>query len=202
VLSVTQPLVLASSSPFRRLLMQNAGLDFVAQAASIDERAIEAKLAAQNATPETVALELAKAKALDVSTRFPHAFVIGSDQTMSLGHRVYHKPASLQEARENLLSLSGQTHHLNSGVAIVRNGAVVWQIVARAAMTVRVLSPDFVDRYLASVGDAVMTSVGAYQLEGEGIRLFESIEGDYFTILGLPMLPLLKALRELGAVND
>ncbi|WP_165217201.1 Maf-like protein [Affinirhizobium pseudoryzae] len=199
---MTQPLVLASSSPFRRLLMQNAGLDFVAQAASIDERAIEAKLAAQNATPETVALELARAKALDVSTRFPDAFVIGSDQTMSLSHRVYHKPASLQEARENLLSLSGQTHHLNSGVAIVRNGAVVWQIVARAAMTVRVLSPDFVDRYLASVGDAVMTSVGAYQLEGEGIRLFESIGGDYFTILGLPMLPLLKALRELGAVND
>ncbi|MGE6742458.1 Maf-like protein [Allorhizobium pseudoryzae] len=199
---MTQPLVLASSSPFRRLLMQNAGLDFVAQAASIDERTIEAKLAAQNATPETVALELARAKALDVSTRFPDAFVIGSDQTMSLGHRVYHKPASLQEARESLLSLSGQTHHLNSGVAIVRNGAVVWQIVARAAMTVRVLSPDFVDRYLASVGDAVMTSVGAYQLEGEGIRLFESIDGDYFTILGLPMLPLLKALRELGAVND
>ena len=199
---MTQPLVLASSSPFRRLLMQNAGLDFVAQAASIDERAIEAKLAAQSATPETVALELAKAKALDVSTRFPGAFVIGSDQTMSLANRVYHKPASLQEARENLLSLSGKTYHLNSGVAIVRDGELVWETVAKAAMTVRPLSEDFIDRYLASVGDAVMSSVGAYQLEGEGIRLFDSIDGDYFTILGLPMLPLLKALREFGAVND
>ncbi len=199
---MTQPLVLASSSPFRRLLMQNAGLDFVAQAAAIDERAIEAKLAAQNATPQIVALELAKAKALDVSARFPGAFVIGSDQTMSLGERVYHKPASLQEARENLLSLSGKTHHLNSGVAIVRDGEVIWHTVARAAMAVRPLSEDFVDRYLTRVGDAVMTSVGAYQLEGEGIRLFESIDGDYFAILGLPMLPLLKALREVGAVND
>lgn len=199
---MTQPLVLASSSPFRRQLMQNAGLDFVAQAASIDERAIEARLSEDRASPESVALALARAKALDVSSRFADAFVIGSDQTMSLGSRVYHKPVSLEEARENLLSLSGKTHHLNSGVAIVRNGEVVWDTVAKAEMTVRSLSADFVDRYLASVGDAVMTSVGAYQLEGEGIRLFESIEGDYFTILGLPMLPLLKALRELGAIND
>ena len=121
---------------------------------------------------------------------------------MSLGSRVYHKPVSLDDARNTLRSLSGQTHHLNSGVAIARDGKVIWKTVAKAAMTVRPLSDDFIESYLESVGDAVMSSVGGYQLEGRGIRLFDTIEGDYFTILGLPMLPLLKALRELGAVND
>jgi septum formation protein len=198
---VTQPLVLASSSPFRRLLMQNAGLTFETRAAAIDERAIEAALEAGAATPEKVALELARAKALEVSGHYPAAFVIGSDQTMSLGERVYHKPTSREEAREHLVSLSGQTHHLNSGVAIVRDGEVLWQTVARAAMHVRPLSDDYIERYLDQAGEAVMTSVGGYQLEGLGIQLFERIDGDYFTILGLPMLPLLQALRELGGID-
>jgi septum formation protein len=198
---VTQPLVLASSSPFRRMLMNNAGLTFEAQAAEIDERAIESRLHAQGAGPQQVAQVLAREKALAVSRHWPAAFVIGSDQTMSLGDRVYHKPANLAEARETLQSFSGQTHQLNSGVVIVRDGVSLWEDVAMAKLTARRLSESFIDGYLARTGDKALTSVGAYQLEGEGIQLFSHIEGDYFTILGLPMLPLLQALRDLGAIN-
>lgn len=183
------------------MLMENAGLVFSARAAVIDERAIEADLNRRGAGPEEVALELARAKARDVSRHCPGAFVIGSDQTMSLGERVYHKPANRDEAREVLQSLSGKTHHLNSGVAILRDGAILWEEVAKASLTVRDLSAAFIDRYLDRIGDKALTSVGGYQLEGEGIQLFSAIEGDYFTILGLPMLSLLQALRSLGAID-
>ncbi|MGK6315091.1 Maf-like protein [Neorhizobium sp. DT-125] len=193
------PLVLASSSPFRRMLMENAGLTFESRAADIDERKIEAGL--ESALPDEVASTLAKAKALEVSSHFPEALVIGSDQTMSLGSRVYHKPKSLAEAKESLLSLSGKTHRLNSAIALARNDEVVWEHIAHADLTVRMLSESFVDRYLERVGKKVFGSVGAYQLEGEGIQLFSKIEGDYFTILGLPMLPLLQKLRVLGAID-
>ncbi|CDZ43286.1 Maf-like protein [Neorhizobium galegae] len=196
---MTVPLVLASSSPFRRMLMENAGLVFESRAAEIDEREIEAGL--EGASPDQVALTLAKAKALEVSEHFPGALVIGSDQTMSLGSRVYHKPKTLAEAKENLLSLSSKTHRLNSAIAFARDGEIVWEHVAHADLTVRGLSETFVDRYLSRVGEKVYGSVGAYQLEGEGIQLFSRIEGDYFTILGLPMLPLLEKLRDLGAID-
>ena len=193
------PLVLASSSPFRRMLLENAGLAFESRAADIDERKIEAGL--ESASPDQVALTLAKAKAVDVSRHFPGALVIGSDQTMSLGSRVYHKPKTLAEAKENLLSLSDRIHRLNSAIAFVRDNEVVWGHVAHADLTVRKLNETFVDRYLSRVGEKVYGSVGADQLEGEGIQLFSRIEGDYFTILGLPMLPLLEKLRELGAID-
>ncbi|TDK30378.1 Maf-like protein [Rhizobium deserti] len=196
---MTQYLVLASSSPFRRMLMENAGLSFESHPAKIDERKIEATLGVSG--PDQVALSLARAKALDVSSRFQDRLIIGSDQTMSLGSRVFHKPRSLAEARENLLALSSATHRLNSAVALVRNGEVVWEHVSYADLTVRELSGQFVDRYLARVGDKVLGSVGAYQLEGEGIQLFSRIDGDYFTILGLPMLPLLQQLRLLEAID-
>ncbi|MCO5734621.1 Maf-like protein [Rhizobium sp. SSA_523] len=199
---MTRSLILASSSPFRRQLLDNAGLVFQAEAAKIDERAIEARLQAEGADPQRVALVLAQAKAIEVSRRHADAFVIGSDQTMSLGDRVYHKPATLEEAREALLSLSGKTHYLNSGVALALDGNMVWGTVVQAAMTVRNLTPQAVDAYLARAGETVLQSVGSYQVEGEGIRLFERIDGDYFTIIGLPLLPLLQALRERGAVND
>jgi len=196
---VKPKLVLASASPFRRMLMENAGLAFDALPAEIDERQIEQTL--NNATPDEVALALAEAKAIDVGGQRRGAFVLGSDQTMSLGNRVYHKPRSLGEARENLLSLSGQTHRLNSAIVLVRDGTVLWRHVSYADLSVRPLTENFVDRYLGRVGEKVFTSVGAYQLEGEGIQLFRKIEGDYFTILGLPMLPLLEKLRELGAID-
>lgn len=196
---MTVPLVLASASPFRRMLMENAGLAFESRAAEIDEREMEAGL--EGAPPDQVALALARAKALDVSRHFSGALVIGSDQTMSLGNRVYHKPKSIKEAKENLLSLSGRSHRLNSAIALARDNEVVWQHVAHADLMVRILSEAFIDRYLARVGGKVFGSVGAYQLEGEGIQLFSKIDGDYFTILGLPMLPLLEKLREFGAID-
>ena len=198
---MTVKLILASSSPFRRALMENAGLCFEAHAARIDERAVEAPLEKAGAAPDAVALVLAKAKAEEVSRRFPDSLVIGSDQTMSLGERVFHKPKDMADAANHLQTLSGATHRLNSAVAIVRGGVVLWEHLAHAELTMRPLTADFITRHLARVGERALSSVGAYQLEGEGIQLFEKIEGDYFTILGLPMLPLLEKLRELGAID-
>jgi septum formation protein len=194
-------LILASSSSSRQTLMRNAGLEFTAQAADIDERLIEGPLQEAGSTPDQTALELAKAKALAVSALHPTAIVIGCDQTMSLGPRIYHKPKDMAEAAQHLLSLSGKTHRLNSAAVIAQNGQVLWQTVAHANLSVRQLSEDFVATHLERVGDKALTSVGAYQLEGEGIQLFTSIDGDYFTILGLPLLPLLEVLRKFGVIN-
>jgi len=198
---MTPPLILASQSPFRRMLMENAGLAFSAEAAAIDERAVEAALSERNPTPQEVAETLAVEKARDVAGRNPGALVIGSDQTLSLEGRVFHKPADMAEAKSHLLSMSGRTHELNCGVALVRDGETLWNHVSIARLTMRPLSEDFVDRHLARVGMRVLASVGAYQLEGEGVQLFERIDGDYFTILGLPLLPLLAKLRNLGAID-
>ena len=194
-------LILASSSPFRRSLMENAGLVFEWSAANIDERKMEAELQKSAAGPREVAQHLSRAKAMNVSQRYPDAFVIGSDQTMSLGEHVFHKPKNREEAKATLIALSGNVHYLNSGISIVRSGHVEWEGVFSASLHVRELSDKFIERYLDRVGDKVMTSVGAYQLEGEGIHLFSRIDGDYFTILGLPMLPLLEALRNLGVID-
>ncbi|MBX4869195.1 MULTISPECIES: Maf-like protein [Rhizobium] len=198
---MTPKLILASSSPFRRMLMENAGLSFEAHPAKIDERAVEAPLEKAGAKPDMVASILAKAKAQDVSVRFPESLVIGSDQTMSLGDRVFHKPKDMADAANHLHALSGTTHRLNSAIAIVRDGVVLWEHLGHAELTMRPLTEDFIARHLARVGERALSSVGAYQLEGEGVQLFEKIEGDYFTILGLPMLPLLGKLREFGAID-
>ncbi|MGR9297879.1 Maf-like protein [Rhizobium leguminosarum] len=198
---MTPKLILASSSPFRRMLMENAGLAFEAHAARIDERAVEAPLERAGVRPDAVALVLARAKAEEVSSRFPDSLVIGSDQTMSLGDRVFHKPKDMADAASHLQALSGVTHRLNSAVAIVSDGVVLWEHPAHAELTMRPLTAEFIARHLARVGEKALSSVGAYQLEGQGIQLFEKIEGDYFTILGLPMLPLLQKLRELGAID-
>jgi septum formation protein len=120
---------------------------------------------------------------------------------MSLGARVYHKPKDMDEARDHLLSLSGQVHQLNSAIVLIQGNEVLWKHVSSARMSVRVLSPAFIDGHLRRVGEKALLSVGAYQLEGEGIQLFETIEGDYFTILGLPMLPLLAKLRDLQVID-
>lgn len=194
-------LILASQSPFRRMLMENAGLAFRAEAAEIDERAVEAALAARNPTPQEIAEALAIEKARDVAGRNSDALVIGSDQTLSLEGRVFHKPADMAEAKSHLLAMSGRTHSLNCGIALVRNGETLWSHVSIAHLTVRPLSDAFVDCHLERVGTRILASVGAYQLEGEGVQLFERIDGDYFTILGLPLLPLLAKLRDLGAID-
>lgn len=194
-------LILASGSPFRKALLANAGLDFSAIPANVDERALEAPLEGSGVTPEEVAVILAEAKAANVSDRNPGALVLGCDQTLSLGDVVLHKPRDKDEARRHLLALSGKTHHLNSAAVLMRNGETLWRHVGVARLTMRDLDPAFIGRHLARVGDKALSSVGAYQIEGEGVQLFEKIDGDYFTIVGLPMIPVLAALRELGAID-
>ena len=138
---------------------------------------------------------------MDVSERFPQELVLGSDQTLSLDDEVFHKPRDMEEARRHLLRLSGRTHQLNSAMALAKNGQTLWRHVSVARLTMRALSPQFIGRHLAAVGEAALQSVGAYQYEGLGIQLFDSIEGDYFTIVGLPILPLLHELRRTGELN-
>jgi len=194
-------IILASNSPFRKRLLENAGLEFRTVSPETDERTVETTLEGSDVTPDDVALILGEAKAQDVSQRNPDAWVIGSDQTLSLDGRIFHKPADMEDARRHLLALSGKTHQLNSAVVIARGGETVWRHVGVAHLTMRKLDPGFIGRHLAEVGDKALSSVGAYQIEGRGIQLFEKIDGDYFTIVGLPMLPLLASLRELGAID-
>ncbi|WP_353643972.1 Maf-like protein [Mesorhizobium sp. WSM2239] len=196
-----EKLILASGSPFRKSLLANAGIEFSAVPPTVDERALEAPLEGSGATPEEVAQILAEAKAANVSDSHPGALVLGCDQTLSLGDRVFHKPQDMEDARRHLLALSGRTHHLNSAAVLVRGGQTLWRHVGIASLTMRALDPAFIGRYLARVGDKALSSVGAYQIEGEGIQLFEKIEGDYFTIVGLPLLPVLAALHEFGAID-
>lgn len=198
---MSEKLILASTSPFRKAMLKDAGLSFESVAPGIDERAAEAPLKDSGATPQEVAEILAEAKAAAVSERYPDAMVIGCDQTLSVDDEVLHKPGSMEEARRRLLALSGKTHQLNSAVVLAKGGAVIWRHVAIARLTMRDLDPGFVGRHLATVGDKALSSVGAYQIEGQGIQLFEKIEGDHFTIVGLPLLDLLKELRRLKAID-
>jgi septum formation protein len=194
-------LILASTSPFRQKMLSDAGLAFDAVKPDIDERTAEAPLKASGASPGDVALVLAEAKAIDVSERYPDALVLGCDQTLSLGDELLHKPEDMEAARRRLLHLSGKTHELNSAVVLAKNGEAVWRHVGVAHLTMRRLDPGFVGRHLALVGDKALTSVGGYQIEGPGIQLFEKIDGDHFTIVGLPLLDVLKELRRLGAID-
>lgn len=194
-------IVLASGSVFRKKMLEDAGLAIEAVKPQIDERAVEAAVANSGVGPEDLALILAEAKALEVSQNRPGALVIGTDQTLSIGDEVLHKPRDMEEARRRLLALSGRTHQLNSAVVLMRDGDVLWRHVGVARLTMRELDPGFVGRHLSRVGDRALSSVGAYQVEGEGIQLFEAIEGDHFTIVGMPLLPLLGKLREIRAID-
>jgi septum formation protein len=187
------PLVLASQSPTRQALLANAGIDFEAVAAEIDERAVQQ--ASGLSAPGDIAALLAREKALSVSSRQPGKYVIGADQTLAQGERLFSKPAGRSQAAEQLCALAGRIHQLHSAVAVARDGTILFEAVAIAAMTMRRLGEAEIDVYLDQAGEAVTSSVGAYQLEGLGVHLFERIEGDHFTILGLPLLPLLAFLR-------
>ncbi len=193
-------LVLASASRSRQSLLKNAGVECDALAADIDERAIEVGLPV-GSSPQEVAMVLARHKALDVASRRPDALVIGCDQTMSLGCEVFHKPRSREEARSQILKLSGDSHNLNSAVVLATGSEVLWERVEIATLTAWAFGSQFVDQYLDMVGEEIFSSVGGYQLEGPGVRLFSKISGDYFTILGLPLLPLLAQLREMGDID-
>lgn len=189
----TSPLILASQSSARKMLLANAGLEFEAVTADIDERGIQT--ASRLSNPREIALLLAREKANAVSTSHPGSYVIGADQTLALGMRLFNKPAGRAQALAQLRDLAGKSHELNSAVAVACDGRIVFEDVSVARMTMREMTEAELSAYLDAAGDAVTTSVGAYQLEGLGIHLFERIEGDHFTILGLPLLPLLAFLR-------
>jgi len=187
------PLILASQSRARQALLTNAGINFEAVTAEIDERAVQQ--ASGLSAPGEIASLLAREKALSVSVQLSGKFVIGADQTLALGDRLFSKPAGRAQAAEQLRALAGHSHELHSAVAVARDGKILFEAVAIARMTMRRLGEAEIEIYLDEARDAVTSSVGAYQLEGLGVHLFERIEGDHFTILGLPLLPLLAFLR-------
>jgi septum formation protein len=194
-----QPLILASQSRARQMLLANAGIAFEAVPADIDERALQKNSGL--VAPGEIAGLLAREKASFVSAKNPGRCVIGADQTLALGNRLFSKPAGRTQAAEQLRLLAGHAHELHSAVAVARDGKILFCDVAVARMTMRRLDERGIETYLDQAGQAVTTSVGAYQLEGLGVHLFERIEGDHFTILGLPLLPLLAYLRGQGLLG-
>jgi septum formation protein len=193
-----QPLVLASGSKARQALLKAAGIPLEVQAAELDERAVEADAALTE--PGSVAALLAREKASAVEALHPGRLVLGADQVLALGEQRFAKPADRVAARAQLAALRGNTHELHSAVAIAQNGKMVFEHVSVARLTMRRFSDQFLDFYLDTVGSAATTSVGAYQLEADGIQLFERVEGDYFTVLGLPLLAVLDFLRRHGCL--
>ena len=190
-------LILASASKSRGDLLRGATLSIETIPADLDENVIKA----QGLSVKETALELAKAKALHVSKSHPDAYVIGADQMMASQGVRYDKPTSRKNAHEQLSALKGQTHSLYSAVAVVQNGTCLWSHLEQADLTMRDFSEDFLNTYLDQVGDDVLTTVGGYRLESLGVQLFEKIDGDYFTILGLPLLALLGFLRTQGLIE-
>ncbi|MGE0024933.1 MAG: Maf family protein [Hyphomicrobium sp.] len=196
-MSARTRLVLASGSTARRALLQGAGVAFEVRPADVDEAALRDGLLAADAgvSHESVALALAEAKALAVSAEVPDALVIGADQVLSFEGRLFEKPKSIAEARAQLLSLRGKTHALHSATVLAEAGEITWRNVETAVLTLRDFGESALDAYLARAGETVLTSVGAYRIEGPAVQLFAEIDGDHATILGLPLLPLLKELR-------
>ena len=193
-----EPLVIASKSAVRRAVLEAAGIPVEVRPAEIDERGIEART--PTAGPAEVAALLAREKARAVAALMPGRLVLGADQTLALGARRFSKPGDHAAARAQLQALRGRTHELHSAVAVMRDGTVLYDQVEVARLTMRAFSDDVLDRYLAAAGAAVTASVGGYQLERIGIHLFDKIAGDHFTVLGLPLLPLLGFLRKQGFV--
>jgi septum formation protein len=194
-------LILASTSATRQRLLRAAGLRFTAEPAAVDETAVIESLAAEKAKPRDVADVLAELKALKISHRHPQATVIGADQVLSLGSEMFQKPGDRDGARVQLQRLRGRTHVLSSAVCVARGGSVVWRVVEEARLTMRAFSDEFIDAYLVEAGEDILGSVGAYHVEGLGIQLFSKIEGDAFTIQGMPLLPLIDFLRTHGMVR-
>lgn len=192
------PLVLASGSAPRAAMLQAAGIPLEIVPAQIDERAAEDIMTAAGTAPAEVAVGLATLKAQAVCADFPGRLVLGADQTLAAGNTRLHKPSGVAEARTQLLQLRDRDHVLHSGAVLAMDGTVLETFVTSAKLTMRAFSEEFLDRYLAQAGAQVTRSVGGYQLEGAGIHLFERVEADHFTILGLPLFPLLESLRRRG----
>ena len=192
-------LILASKSATRLQLLRNAGLDVQVQGSDVDEEAAKVELLAGGATPKTIAGALAEAKALAVSSRRP-GLVIGADQTLDLDGRLFDKVTSMEAAKARLLLMRGLPHRLHTAAVVARDGAVVWRAESSPTLRMRAFTDAFLDNYLKRNGEALLSSVGCYQLEGEGLQLFDAIEGDYFAILGLPLVELMNFLRSVGEI--
>ncbi len=190
-------LILASGSASRAMLLKNAGIAFTKIPSNVDEDEIKDECLGRGMTPKAVALRLAEAKAAQVGANNP-GLVLGGDQVLQLEKDLISKSPDMAAARDLLQRMSGKTHYLHAGMALCENGQIIWSHVETAELTVRPLTDAFIDHYLEKAGEAVLSTVGGYMLESDGVHLFESIRGDYFTILGLPLLPLLAKLRSLG----
>jgi septum formation protein len=196
------PLILASTSKSRARILEAAGLAFIVEPPGLDESVMRQAVSGEGSlTPHDIAEVLARAKAEAVSDLARKAYVIGGDQVLALGKTIFSKPDSMEAARRQLLGLSGKTHTLHTAVAVATNGETIWADTTIATLTMRKLSPEFIGRYLAAAGEEVLSSVGAYQLESLGAQLFDTIDGDYFSILGLPLIPLLDTLRREGVIE-
>jgi len=196
------PLILASGSNSRARVLEAAGLAFIVEPPGLDEAGMRQAVGGKGSlSPHDVAEVLARAKAEAVSDLAPKAYVIGGDQVLALGDTIFSKPDSMEAARRQLLDLSGRTHTLHTAVAVATDGETIWAETTIATLSMRKLSPEFIGRYLAAAGEEVLGSVGAYQLESLGVQLFEKIDGDYFSILGLPLIPLLDTLRREGVIE-
>lgn len=193
-------IILASGSKARAAVLSSAGVAFEVAIAGVDEGAVKAGLLAEGAGPREVADALAELKAVRVSRKHPGALVIGADQTLDLGGRLFDKAETRAEARERLQHLRGKTHKLHSAVVVARDGEVIWREVPAARLTMRPFTDAFLDNFLTRGGEDLLGSVGCYRLEDEGVQLFSRIDGDYFTILGLPLMGLLDLLRRYGAL--
>ncbi len=191
-------LILASKSAARRAILTEAGVPFTVQVADVDEDALKAP----GVDPAALAVELARAKALAVSRHDADAWVLGADQTLAFDGGLVSKAPTLETARERLIAMRGRSHQLHSGAALARNGQVVWSGVDTVEMKMRDFSDAFLDAYLAAEGAALLACVGSYRLEGLGSQLFEAVEGDYFTVLGLPLWPVLAELRRAGVIGS
>jgi len=195
-------IVLASGSRARRELLAAAGVPFIVQAADVDEPAIRARMLKKDASvePKRIAATLAAAKAEDVSGKIGGSLIIGADQVLAFGDELLSKAPNAEAARAALRKLRGRTHELHSAVAFAEKGKVTWAHFATARLTMRDFSDAFIEDYLTRAGDRVSQTVGAYELEGLGVQLFDKIEGDYFAVLGLPLLPVLAELRARGII--
>jgi len=197
--AAAQQLILASRSAARRTMLTGAGVPFVTGDSGVDEGALKVSLG--HLSPIELALELAAAKALALSRRDPEAWVLGSDQTLDVEGRLVSKAADMASARDRLNDLRGRTHQLHAAAALARDGVIVWSGADTARLTMRVFSDGFLDAYLEAEGESLLGSVGCYRLEGMGSQLFDRVEGDYFTVLGMPLWPVLDQLRRFGVIR-
>ncbi|WP_299173756.1 nucleoside triphosphate pyrophosphatase [uncultured Brevundimonas sp.] len=195
-----ETLILASKSAARRAMLENAGVPFEVRVAGVDEDAIKA--VSTDLDPAALAIRLAEAKALAVSRDVETAWVLGSDQTLAFDNGLVSKATSLEAARERLKSMRGRTHYLHSGAALAVKSEIVWSGVDTVEMRMRDFSDAFLDAYLAAEGEALLSCVGSYRLEGMGSQLFSAVDGDYFTVLGLPLWPVLAELRRAGVLVE